>query len=96
MEELVDISQDRGPLLFCCSTVAAPPPRSDRTRVLFPKAFILARFLFFSPHSLTQFQPLLPSAFVKDGPSTTPPTSLSLPLALSRWLSHYALIRSAG
>lgn len=94
MEELVDIFQNRGPLLFCCCTVAAPLPTLTGLEYYSPKP--LFSLVFFFSRSLTQLQPFLPSAFVKDGPSSTPPTSLSLSHALSLSLSHYVLIRSAG
>lgn len=101
MEELVDISQDCGPLLFCCYTVAAPPtslPRFDRTRVLLPEAFILAHFLFLQPtRSPPPFLPLLKTAPHLHSP---PPPRLSLPplplfLTPSLSLTYYVLIRSA-
>lgn len=82
MEELVDISQDCGPLLFCCCAVAAPLPIVTGLEYYSPKPLFSLVFFFFLSHSLTQLQPLLPSAFVKDGPSTTPP-----PLSLSRTVS---------
>lgn len=90
MEELVDISQDRGPLLFCCCTVAAPLPTLTGLEYYSPKPLFSLVFLFFL-RSLTQLQPLLPSAFVKDGPSTTPPT----PLSLSHYLTRSLIMRSS-
>lgn len=47
MEELVDISQDRGPLLFCCCTVAAPLPTLTGLEYYSPEPLFSLIFSFF-------------------------------------------------
>lgn len=89
MEELVDISQDRSPLLFCCCTVSAPLPTLTALEYYSLKPLFSLVFLFFS--SLAQLPPLLSTAFVKDGPSTTPPT----PLSFSHYLTRSLIMRSS-
>lgn len=94
MEELVDISQDRGPLLFCCCTVAAPLPTLTGLEYYSPKPlFSLVFFLF----------PFFPFPFPHPTPSPPPlclcerqPLNHSPHPSLARPLAHYALIRSAG
>lgn len=93
MEGWVDISQDRGPLLFWCCQCCRPPPTLTGLEFYSPMPLFSLVFLFSPPHSLTQLRPLLLSAFVKDSPSTTP-LSLSLPpppspLSLFLSYTHY-------
>lgn len=94
MEELVDISQDRGPLLFCCCTVAAPLPTLTGLEYYSPKPLFSLVFLFFSvpsPNSNpSSLLPLLKTAPQPLPPLLSPSRTISLALSLCahpfRWL----------